>query len=425
MQDGRLVVDAMPGTLQDLQRAYGAAYDAGDYSRSLAIAKKAHAMAPDNALILMNLAVSHLRLDDFDDAIDFTLQALSRMPENFVAYDALSHAYGEKGNVEAVREWGLKALTLRDRQFARPPDTDCSMAPLPEPPALKTRQHNIIAFSLFGNRARYCETAILNAKAQATVFPEWTCLFYVDETVPASVLERLTAEGAHIRVVSGALKRWPPTMWRFAAADIPGMHRVLFRDADSLISSRERILVDEWVSGDRQFHHIRDWHTHTELLHAGLWGMTAGALPSMEAMVARYLAKPLASAHFADQYFLREQVWPHARRSLLAHDSLFGFHGGKPHPAGRACGDDHIGANVANGGFRIKVPVPDGTTVVWELHERIKAAQGAPDARRVCRYASVTRGGEVMDHLPRPYLERLGRDMRVVLLPPPGWRAGS
>lgn len=412
--------------LSQLWPRYLAAYNAGQYDAALGIATQALSIQPENPAVLSNIAVCHLRLDHLDEAIDFAKRSLAVTPDNFIAFDALSHAYGEKGDYDAVRQWGLKALELRDRSFTREPEVDCTGAPLPPPPSNETRARNLIAFSLFGNRARYCETAVLNAKAQAKVYPHWTCLFYVNETVPPEIVERLKAEGAEIHVVNGPLRAWPGTMWRFAAADIPGIHRVLFRDADSLISQRERVFVNEWVASGKQFHHIRDWHTHTELLHAGLWGVTVGALPPLAPMVAHYLQKPLASAHFADQYFLREHVWPYARKSLLNHDSLFGFMGGQPHRDGRAAGDAHIGANVANGGFiqPIPVEVPDGTKIVWELQERIKAPPGAPDARRVCRYASVAKDGKVIDYLPQPYLKRLGKDMRVVLLPPPGWAGG-
>ncbi|MER8055554.1 tetratricopeptide repeat protein, partial [Acinetobacter pittii] len=48
-------------------------------------------------------------------------------------------------------------------------------------------QENIIAFSLFGANPRYCETSILNTKLAQEIYPEWTCRFYVDESVPELV----------------------------------------------------------------------------------------------------------------------------------------------------------------------------------------------------------------------------------------------
>lgn len=63
-------------------------------------------------------------------------------------------------------------------------------------------QENIIAFSLFGANPRYCETSILNTKLAQEIYPEWTCRFYVDESVPELVQQRLQANGAQVVHVS-------------------------------------------------------------------------------------------------------------------------------------------------------------------------------------------------------------------------------
>lgn len=399
---------------------YSAAYQAQDYTGALKIALRACRSSPRNVNIVTNIAVCHLRLGQLDEAIAFAERALGIDPESFVACDVLSHAHGEKGDADAVRHYGLRALELRARVFGREPGDARDVTP-PPPPSPETRAHNIIAFSLFGNRSRYCETAILNALAQPSVYPDWSCLFYVDESVPIDVVERLRAAGAVVVLIDPAMKRWPGTMWRFVAADIPGVHRILFRDADSLISKRERPLVEAWIESRRKFHHIRDWHTHTELVHAGLWGMVGGALPEMRPMIARYLRTPPTSAHFADQFFLRQMVWPSLRLDLLAHDRLFGFMGGMSHQAGPGRGEAHIGANIAHRGFRQPVPLPDGVAVVWELQERVKVQPGQPDFRCICSYTAISHGGHLTDFLPGPYRRRLGRDMRIVLHRPKGW----
>lgn len=59
-------------------------------------------------------------------------------------------------------------------------------------------QENIIAFSLFGANPRYCETSILNTELAKQVYPEWTCRFYVDDTVPVLVQQRLKEKGAQV-----------------------------------------------------------------------------------------------------------------------------------------------------------------------------------------------------------------------------------
>lgn len=67
------------------------------------------------------------------------------------------------------------------------------------PPAFSANpQENIIAFSLFGANPRYCETSILNIQLAKQIYPEWTCRFYVDDTVPVLVQQRLKEKGAQV-----------------------------------------------------------------------------------------------------------------------------------------------------------------------------------------------------------------------------------
>jgi len=130
-----------------------------------------------------------------------------------------------------ARQYGHLVLAKRDALFANKFFCDWQVA---APPAFsKDRSRNLIAFSLFGENPKYCEAGILNAVEQPALYPDWTCRFYVDETVPAQVLARLTALGAQVVAVDDVLRQWPGPMWRFAAYDDPNVDRVIFRDADS------------------------------------------------------------------------------------------------------------------------------------------------------------------------------------------------
>ncbi|MEW9586323.1 hypothetical protein [Paraburkholderia sp. DGU8] len=278
---------------------------------------------------------------------------------------------------------------------------DTLAAPLALAPSAKTRTHNLIAFSLFGASSKYCETAVLNAIEQPRIYPHWTCRFYVDETVPVGVVERLRRAGAELVHVHGAIRQWPGQLWRFSAYDTPGLHRVIFRDADSVISQREADAVAEWVASNLRFHHMRDSATHTELLLAGMWGVSAGALPPMRQLVERFMSRPLHSTHFADQYFLREFVWPYARQSLQQHDSVFGFMDARPFPSGAAT-QPHVGYSEGSPVFSALTDLADGTAVHWEL-----LAVSPENTPCICRYPAVVTGGAVRGHLPARYARRL------------------
>ncbi|MFT4064177.1 hypothetical protein [Paraburkholderia sp.] len=401
--------------LDSHNKRFKQAYAAGRYDEALKASMQAARIAPNLAQPWIDAAACHVKYNRWDDVIACANNALARKGATLALFDALSHAWGSKGVPEEVRRWGNEALTLRAAKFDLPPafGHDTLAAPLPPAPSEATREHNLIAFSLFGASSKYCETAVLNATEQARIYPYWRCRFYIDGTVPDHVVERLLQAGAEVVPVDAGLKRWPGPMWRFAAYDTPGLHRVLFRDADSVISEREAEAVAEWIASDRHFHHMRDAATHTELLLAGLWGVCAGALPPMQKLVERALSRPLESLHFADQFFLREHVWPYARQSLLQHDSMFGFMDARPFPGGPAPSGFHVGYGEGTPFFNIETDLADGTPIHWEL-----VATSDAHTTLICRYPGVINGGFARGHLPARYAQQLQQGILTVLIKP-------
>jgi hypothetical protein len=204
--------------------------------------------------------------------------------------------------------------------------------------------------------------------------------------------------------------QWPGPTWRFLAWDDPQAHRILFRDTDSIISRREAGAVDEWIASGKRFHMMRDNPSHTELLLAGLWGVVGGSLPPLKQLMQRFLSVPLESVHFADQYFLRQYVWPHARASLMQHDSVFGFMNGVPFPDGETPDDlqvFHVGHVDSWQGFIIKTQLPDGAAVTWTLILNETLADGQCHEEQVCAYPGTVKNGVVIANLPKCYIRRL------------------
>jgi hypothetical protein len=374
----------------------------GDFQSALKFSRLACSLAPQNPVPWVDSAVYSIKLEQWVPAIQFANRALKAKGNSLALYDALSHAWGGVRDWKEVGRWGLTALNMRLGQFSSAPLIEHDvLAPLPPPPSAATREQNLIAFSLFGANSKYCETAVLNVLDQPGLYPHWTCVFFVDDTVPSAIIERLSRGGRIIHVEDPWLLSCPKPMWRFLAYDLPDVHRVIFRDADSVISQREADAVGEWVVSDRRFHIMRDSSTHTELIMAGLWGVTAGAMPSMRLLVEDFLSRPVESSHFADQHFLRSLVWPYARQSVLQHDSHFGFLDGQPFPGGPMPDDFHVGYAEGSPFFTLAIAAPDNTPVVWALHENGHREQ------EICRYDGVVQGGKLLAHLPARYAKRL------------------
>jgi tetratricopeptide (TPR) repeat protein len=377
----------------------------GRYQEALEICLQITRDYPEIADAWGNAAVNCIYLARWRDTIDYGQAALTRGCNRMELYDVLAHAYGELGQWNQARRYGLQALEMRDSRFGgQPAIPPPEPKPLPPSPSAQTRERNIIAFSLFGGDSKYCEPAVLNVLEQPNIYPHWVCRFYVDGSVPENVIDRLRAGGAQIVQVQGPAVQWPGPMWRLLALDDPQAHRILFRDADAVISRREAGAVEQWLASGKRFHMMRDWGSHTELMMAGLWGVVAGSLPPLNELMQRFMSVPLQSQHFADQYFLRQYVWPYARASLMQHDSVFGFMNGISFPGGDRSEGFHVGCAEGSRFFTFKKNLPDGSAVTWALYRIEQRESGQSREELVCSYTNTVQNGTVKACLPARYL---------------------
>lgn len=166
---------------------------------------------------------------------------------------------------------------------------------------------------------------------------------------PASPTSELTARGVELRLMR--LEPGEPAhrglLWRFEVIADPAVRRFLIRDADSLLTVKERVAVDAWLASSFHFHAMRDWYTHTDLLLAGMWGGVGGILPAPSGLMRARTFWREETSHI-DQDLLSETVWPAIRRNVLIHDSIFAPCPGSVAfpPFGMPLPGHHIGQNA-------------------------------------------------------------------------------
>ena len=250
------------------------------------------------------------------------------------------------GDVAAARRYGTRSLELKDQLTIDVP------APSYGPRRdfdFRSPRRNIIAYSLFGRDDRYLVPALHNARAIKYIYHGWTPRFYVDATVPAPVLASLREEGAEVVVVP--TDRYPAAryglFWRFFVID-DDVDFFLMRDADSIVTVREKVAVDEWLASGRHFHLMRDHPVHSELILAGMWGGAVGTIDGISDRIDRYLnarSRTLFDTTL-DQQFLRTEIWPLIRGSVLMHDGQFAFGTPRDFPSvGTIHPRKHVGQN--------------------------------------------------------------------------------
>lgn len=274
------------------------------------------------AYVYEQLGFAHLILGEHRLSCLFYEEARAFDPHNMYVLANLAHAQYELGEHARARISGATALRLKDEDACK--HAAASIAALE--PRYQGAQH-IIAFSLYGDKPRYCEMAVLNVLAARRHLPEFVCRFYVDASTPAAMLERLQALGAQCIAITGQAQQLPPTFWRFLAMDDVQADCVLVRDVDALIDAREAWCVHAWRESGMPFHIIRDDCCHTELILAGLLGIRAGVVRDMAARMEAFAhtAGAAAGNRYGDQLFLRNVVWPQVRAHSLTHDRIYAY----------------------------------------------------------------------------------------------------
>jgi hypothetical protein len=316
---------------------------------AIAVLRQGIARFPANPAMHENLGVLLVSADDVDGAIAACLQALALGSDSPNVHDCLSDAYNRVGQPDRAVAAGRAALEAKDRMFgSRTPLV--AMPADPPPPFDPSRPaENVIAYCLWGREPRYCVPLMENVRILPHLFPGWTIRLYHDASVDAGFLAQLGAHGVDPRPMAlpAGVQPHRRLLWRFAVVADPSVRRFLIRDADSLLSVKERVAVDAWLQSGYRFHAMRDWFTHTDLLLAGLWGGVGGILPPVETLLGHYTAWRMENDH-VDQDLLAETVWPAIRGDVLIHDSVFtGCLGSVPFPPfGAMLPGMHIGQNA-------------------------------------------------------------------------------
>jgi len=188
--------------------------------------------------------------------------------------------------------------------------------PAPAP----ARGRSVIAFALWGTRPLYHVGALRNAELARTIYPGWTCRFYVHPSVPGRAVMALAAQPNAEVVIMEQPADNRGMLWRSQAAADETVDVAIVRDADSRLNARERAAVDEWLAGDRDVHIMRDHPWHATAMLGGMWGVRRGALWNIRTLIAQHEPRDYFQG---DQDLLRERVYPLIADRAHVHDEFF------------------------------------------------------------------------------------------------------
>ncbi|MDO4450173.1 MAG: tetratricopeptide repeat protein [Moraxella sp.] len=307
------------------------ALDAHDYPLAKRIlTEQGLKLLPNHPIMLSDLAYAESQLGRYKEAYDYLQKALTHYDNTpyrpdqpkYTIYDTLVSVCGQLNRNEEAYFYAKKSMADKKKSALQHKPLPLPLPTLPHKGLHPDKSKNIIAYSLFGANPRYCEVAVINATLAPHIYPEWTCRFYVDDSVPGHVLRRLAQYHAQIIKVNRKELGFSGLFWRFLVLADENVHCFIIRDADSLLSYKERYAVDEWLNSGKFFHIMRDDVCHNELILAGMWGGYTGAFPSIKEDMQVYFGSLTVLNKTIDQQFLRNHIWVTVNQSVLVHDKV-------------------------------------------------------------------------------------------------------
>lgn len=306
-----------PDDLVARELLFDAFFQKRDWQPALALAEELSRRKPDNARFEKARIATLTNLKRYDETIAQASRYLERHGDDLTVLDTLKVACFYTGRTADAIRHGQRALDLRDAEA-------CSNPP---PLALKVPDGppsgaNVISFSLWGTAAFYSYGAMINLVLSRTVYPGWTCRFYVDATVPPACVAFLRENGGDVRNIEDEYPR-VGLFQRFLVMNDRDVGRFLVRDCDARLSAAEADLVQQWIESGHPFHAVRDHVMHNELMIGCTWaGRTDCGLDIVELMQRYFKFGPTAK-YGHDQRMLGLMLWPLIRNRCLVHDRCY------------------------------------------------------------------------------------------------------
>lgn len=202
---------------------------------------------------------------------------------------------------------------------------------------------NYISYSLYGTKQIYFCGLLANLELAKRHYPGWTIVVYCGHEIPTEFVDTLEKRG--VLVIYRNI--WPTgagMFWRFEAVNLIDAERVIFRDCDSRISSRESTAVNQWIGSKKKLHVMRDHPWHYKPILGGMWGVQGkDALKLIADALSNFTVTSFEYGD--DQNFLAEHVYPFFLNDIYSNDSFFHFEK-STHPFTKRANFEFIGESI-------------------------------------------------------------------------------
>ena len=188
--------------------------------------------------------------------------------------------------------------------------------------------NKVISFSLYGTNLKYIKGLFYNIELAELIYPDWLIYIYHDDSVLESDLEKLSFK-KNIALINMSGSGIPGMFWRFMVYDDKSVQCFIVRDADSRITIREKMAVDEWLKSYKKLHIMRDHPDHFFPILGGMWGLKVDNKFSMIDKIKKYLIEKNISTNIGirweDMWFLEKIIYRKYYFFKIVHDTYFNY----------------------------------------------------------------------------------------------------
>jgi tetratricopeptide (TPR) repeat protein len=306
-----------PDDLTAKELLFDAFFQKRDYPPAFALIGELVRVQPDNARLQRQMIITLNNMKRYEEAIPLAARFAEQHGEDLAILDVLKVANFYTGNVAEAVRYGQRGIEIRDAEACRLP-RDMVLSEPSAPP----NGGNVISFSLWGAQPFYSYGAMINLKLSRSIYPDWSCRFYVGADVPRAVTAFLVDNGADVRKIED---EYPGVglFQRFLVMNDRSVGRFLVRDCDARVSAAEADLVQQWIESGYPFHAVRDHVLHSELMIGCLWGGRTDCGIDIAPLMRRYFGAAPTARYGHDQFMLGRLLWPIIRSHCLVHDKYY------------------------------------------------------------------------------------------------------
>jgi len=179
----------------------------------------------------------------------------------------------------------------------------------------------------------YCNGAIKNLEIskQNNIYSDWTFRYYINNSVPNNVKNKLKELGAELIDMTGS--KIPGMFWRFLPFDDKDIDVFIVRDTDSRINLREELAVKYWLDSDKNLHVMRDHPHHFYKILGGMWGYkNYKKILSIGKKMNNFLKKRNFKFKRMDDMKFLDNIYDSLDGQTLEHDAFFKYKYSQPFP---------------------------------------------------------------------------------------------